>query len=82
MKIDLRKEDLMQMADTVFEIDGNATFCNENYDSSIGVKEIFIRNILKLFGEQYNITSVEDYGEDSTIIKTNLPWEEIKKLNK
>lgn len=75
------------MSETVFHLDGYVTFKLNSDDSSFWIKEIFIRNILTLFGESYHITSIEDYELDdngyevvSLIIKTNLPWEEIENL--
>jgi hypothetical protein len=87
MNIQLKKEDILKMSDTLFPIDDCATFKLSSEDSAFGIKEILIRNILTLFGESYHITSIEDYELDndgyeviSLVIKTNLPWKEIENL--
>ena len=87
MKIEVEKEDILKISDTLFPIDGYTSFKLSNEDSTFGIKEIFIRNILTLFGESYHITSIEDYELDndgyeviSLVIKTNLPWKEIENL--
>lgn len=87
MKIEVEKEDILKISDTLFPIDGYTSFRLSSEDSAFGIKEIFIRNILTLFGESYHITSIEDYELDndgyeviSLVIKTNLPWKEIENL--
>ena len=87
MKIEVEKEDILKISDTLFPIDGYISFRLSSEDSAFGIKEIFIRNILTLFGESYHITSIEDYELDndgyeviSLVIKTNLPWKEIENL--
>ena len=87
MKIEVEKEDILKISDTLFPIDGYTSFQLSSEDSTFGIKEIFIRNILTLFGESYHITSIEDYELDndgyeviSLVIKTNLPWKEIENL--
>ena len=88
MNIQVEKEDILKMSDTLFPLDGCVSFKLNSDDSAFWIKEIFIRNILTLFGETYRITSIEDFELDddgyevvSLIIKTNLPWKEIENLN-
>ena len=87
MNIQVEKEDILKMSDTLFPIDGYVSFKLSSDDSVFGIKEIFIRNILTLFDESDHITSIEDYELDndgyeviSLVIKTNLPWKEIENL--
>lgn len=86
MEIELRKTDILNMGDTIFQIDGLTMFILRSDDTAFWLTEIFIRNILLLFGD-YKITDIRDYELDdkgyeviSLIIETNLPWEEIEKI--
>ena len=86
MVVEVQKEDILKIGDTIFNLEGFTMLIIEN-DNSFWVKEILLRNILKAFFNNYQITSIEDYELDQDgyevtklIIKTNLPWEEFQKL--
>ena len=88
MIVEVEKEDIFKISDTIFPIDGCTAFKLSSDDNAFGIKEILLRNILKTFSEQYKIVSVEDFELDrngfevvSLIIKTNLPWEAVESLN-
>lgn len=86
MEIELKKTDILHMGDTIFPIEGLTMFKLRSDDTAFWLTEIFIRNILILFGD-YEITDIRDYELDdngyevtSLIIETNLPWEEIENI--
>lgn len=76
MQMTLYKSDLWKMGHTFYQEDGNLhiicdiTTCN--------IEEIFIRNILTLFGNDYKIVEVSDFedenGNFSIEYVTNLPF--------
>jgi hypothetical protein len=48
-------------------------------DVAYQIEYIFLRNILKLFGQQYRIVSEDEYFDEKEglviHLTTNLPWE-------
>lgn len=86
MIVEVQKEDILKIGDTVFEVNGFTTFVMSSNDS-LWIKEILLRNILKIFSDDCQITNIEDYELDDNnyevtkqIIMTNLPWEEYERL--
>ena len=83
-----RVENVYVTANDIDKI-GNTHFKDENTGNlsiicdinTVSIEEIFLRSILKCFGEQYVITDTEDYvwtdvnGDEvrDILIKTNLP---------
>ena len=87
MNIEVEKEDILKMSDTIFPIDGFTVFELSSEDDAFWLKEILIRNIIRCFGS-YKIVSVEDYKLDSNgfevvslIIKTDLTWDFVCQLS-
>lgn len=86
MVVEVQKEDILKIGDTMFNIEGFTMLIIEN-DNSFWIKEILLRNILNSFSNNYQITSIEDYELDEVgyevtklIVMTNLPWVEFQKL--
>ena len=87
MNIEVKKEDILKIGGTTFELNGCTAFVIDS-DSSFWIQEIFLRNILKTFSEEYKITSIEDYELDENeffvtkmLVTTDLPWEVYEQLN-
>ena len=87
MNIEVKKEDILKIGGTTFELKGCTAFVIDS-DSSFWIQEIFLRNILKTFSEEYKITSIEDYELDENeffvtkmLVTTDLPWEVYEQLN-
>ena len=88
MSFELLKSDIHRIGGATFKNeDGNCVFVFYEDDVAYQIEYIFLRNILKLFGQQYRITSEDKYyderGKIVTYLTTNLPWamymaEEIK----
>ena len=88
MSFELLKSDIHRIGGSAFHNDeGNCVLVFYEDDGDYQVEYIFLRNILKLFGQQYRITSEDKYyderGKIVTYLTTNLPWamymaEEIK----
>lgn len=78
--IEVCKEDIKKIGGSAHEKDGFLTIiCDINTSN---IEEIFLREILKCFGDEYYITESNDfYWKDDKIddcgieFKTNLPWE-------
>lgn len=89
MERDLKKEDLISPGEILINDDGcvailMAGLCDVDM---ILEREILIRNVLKLFGDQYKIVSMSDVpvsekGKEHlmalTVFNTNLPWNMIE----
>ena len=80
MYLQLLKSDIHCIGDTIYPNDeGNCVFVFDGDLDAFGIKRIFLRNILKLFGEQYRVISEDEYvdeGEGLSIhLTTNLPWD-------
>lgn len=86
MVVEVQKEDILKIGDTTFNIEGFTMLIIEN-DNSFWIKELLLRNILKSFSNNYQITSIEDYELDKVgyevtklIVRTNLPGGGSQKL--
>lgn len=91
MELELHKEDLLSLGEELLQRNGYVSVSMVGL-SSVGMtweREILIRNVLKLFGDQYKIVSMSDApvskeGKDHllalTIFNTNLPWSMIEEL--
>ena len=89
MELYLKKEDLLSLGEDLLQQDGCVSIIMVGL-SSIGMvweREILIRNVLKLFGDQYKIVSMSDVpvsekGKEHlmalTVFNTNLPWNMIE----
>lgn len=86
MNLQVEKSDIKNIGHTVFEEDGNTVIiCDIR---TVNIEEILLRNILKCFGDDYEITSADDYwyetedgDEDVDIIfTTNLPYKEYNSV--
>ena len=80
MYLKLIKSDIYRIGGATYHNDdGNCVFVFYGDDVAYGIERIFLRNLLKLFGEQYKVVSVDEYidekDEISTYVTTNLPWE-------
>lgn len=75
--VSLKKSDLKLIGHTCYEESNNfAVVCNWR---TCGIEKILLRNILKCFGQEYEIIS-EVVGFEDVIYITNLPYEEYKQL--
>jgi len=88
MELLLLKEDIYKIGDVVV-IGDNIGVVIKATDENCGIKEILLRNVLKTFGEEYYIVSIDDYSfqnknDISTLMElvfvTNLPFELVEKL--
>ena len=89
MGFELLKSDIHRIGGSAYHNDeGNCVIVFYEDDVAYQVEYIFLRSILRLFGQQYRITSEDEYvderGELSIHLTTNLPWdiymaEEIKR---
>ena len=84
MERDLKKEDLISPGEILINDDGcvailMAGLCDVDM---ILEREKIIRNVLKLFGDQYKIVERIEGKPDRfgpiVLLKTNLPWSMIK----
>ena len=80
MYLELLKSDICFIGGTAYHNDeGNCVFVFYGDDDAYGIEYIFLRNLLKLFGDQYGIISEDEYINDrdevSIYLTTNLPWE-------
>ncbi len=48
--------------------------------ATVNIESILLRSILKCFGD-YEIIEESDFGDDSILLKTNLPNDLYKKYN-
>ena len=89
MGFELLKSDIHRIGGSAYHNDeGNCVIVFYEDDVAYQVEYIFLRSILRLFGQQYRILSEDEYvderGELSIHLTTNLPWdiymaEEIKR---
>ena len=80
MNLSTTKSDIRFIGDSVCPNDnGNCVFVFYGDHDAYGIEYIFLRNILKLFGQQYRITSEDEYFDEKEglviHLTTNLPWE-------
>ena len=81
MYLKLIKSDIHRIGGATYHNnDGNCVFVFYGDDDAYGIERIFLRNLLKLFGDQYKVVSEEEYVNDkfepTTYVTTNLPWKE------
>ena len=86
MHLELIKSDIHRISGATFQNDeGNCVFVYYEDDAAYQIEYIFLRNLLQLFGQQYRITSEDEYADEegrlTTELTTNLPWEEFMKAN-
>ena len=76
MNLEVLKKDIKRIGHTTYNENGNAAFiCNGDTSN---IEAILLRNILKCFGDEYEIMSEEDYeGNDEfeIVFYTNLPFD-------
>lgn len=80
MYLELLKSDIHRIGGATYQNDeGNCVFVFYGDDDAYGIELIFLRNLLKLFGEQYKVISEEEFidekDEFTIYLTTNLPWE-------
>ena len=80
MIFELIKSDILFIGGTVCHNgEGNCVFVFYEDDNAYRIEYIFLRNILRLFGQQYRITSEGEYFDEieglTIHLTTNLPWE-------
>lgn len=71
------KTDISKIGHTVFNDESGCSFvCHKE---TFWIEEIFLRNILELFGEDYKITGTfvdeDENGVESVVFTTNFPNE-------
>ena len=81
MYLKLIKSDIHRIGGATYHNDdGNCVFVFYGDDDAYGIERIFLRNLLKQFGEQYKVVLEEEYVNDkfepTTYVTTNLPWKE------
>lgn len=78
----LLKEDIKKIGHTLYQENNCLCVCC-NIELS-NIEEIFLRNILNLFGEEYHIIAEEEYfegnGDITHVFKTNLPYNYFEEL--
>ena len=78
-ELQLEKNDLRYIGGAVYQNEGNCVFVFYDAECAYGVERIFLRNLLKLFGEDYVILSEEESWDDedevSMHVFTNFPWD-------
>ena len=84
MELQLEKNDLLYIGSTVYQNEGTCVFVFDDADSAYGVERIFLRNLLKLFGEDYVILLEEEFWDEedraSMHVFTNFPWDEYMRM--
>lgn len=83
MELELKKSDIYAFGHTMFEENGSLSICFDADDDSFGVSKILLRNVLKLFGDDYKVTEILDWWSEETdddlpdqiVVRTNLPWD-------
>ena len=80
MNFELFKSDIHRIGGAAYHNDeGNCVIVFYEDDVAYQIEYIFLRNSLKLFGQQYRITTEDEYfnekNEYSMHLTTNLPWE-------
>lgn len=81
MEIQVEKEDIQIIGHTAYEDDGNTTIiCDTRYS---GFSYLFLRSILKCFGQYEIIDSYELFKDEEDLLsvtdrvfKTNLPFKD------
>lgn len=84
MEITVTKTDILNIGHTIFNENGNTAIVCKVYCS--GIESIFLRNILKCYGEEYTIIDEYDSwdedendevikGTEDIVFVTNLPYE-------
>lgn len=77
MNLDINKSDITRIGHTCNSKEGFLEiFCEAD---TANLEEILLRSILKCFGKEYMITSIDDESMDSVSFLTNLPYELFKK---
>ena len=80
MELELFKSDIVRIGGAAYHNDeDNCVIVFYEDDVAYQIEYIFLRNILKLFGQQYRITSEDEYIDEKEglviHLTTNLPWE-------
>jgi len=76
MNLDINKSDITRIGHTCHSKEGFLEiFCEAD---TANLEEILLRSILKCFGKEYKITSIDDESVDSVSFLTNLPYELFK----
>ena len=80
MDIELFKSDIRRIGGAAYHNDeGDCVIVFYEDDVAYQIEYIFLRNILKLFGQQYRIVSEDEYIDEKEgfviHLTTNLPWE-------
>lgn len=81
MDFDLRKSDIHRFGHTAFQEGGKLVIVYDVNDDAYHIGIILLRNVLKLFGNEYRITKTDEWFEDDDFQKgdiwvyTNLPWD-------
>ena len=70
MELGLYKEEILKIGEYIVSIEGNVGITVDAYDNSLGLKEIILRNILKLYGNQYTLLRV-DYSATGGSLDAN-----------
>ena len=81
MHLELIKSDIYRIGGSTYQSDeGYCVFVFYEDDVAYQIEYIFLRNLLKLFGQQYRITSEDEYFNEkegvAIHLTTNLPWKE------
>ncbi len=79
MNLELFNSDIHRIGSAAYHNDeGNCVIVFYEDDVAYQIEYIFLRNILKLFGQQYRITSEDEYIDEKEgfviYLTTNLPW--------
>ena len=88
MELELYKEDIMKLGDAIFPMKDCVVIEIFSSDDTVWITEILLRNVLKLFGEDYKVISFDELTPEddnevevaSMFFVTNLPWKEIEGL--
>ena len=88
MELELYKEDIMKLGDAIFPMKDYVVIEIFSRDDTVWITEILLRNILKLFGEDYKVICFDELTPEeddevemaSMFFVTNLPWKEIEGL--
>ena len=88
MELELYKEDIMKLGDAIFPMKDCVVIEIFSRDDTVWITEILLRNVLKLFGEDYKVISFDELTPEddnevevaSMFFVTNLPWKEIEGL--
>ena len=81
--LEVQADDIERIGGTTFGGDDGFThiLCDL---STANIEEILLRSILKCFGEEYRIMSIDDWtwenGDEQIEFTTNLPWEAYREM--